>query len=77
MTAGLVVDPAKHIWSEQREIIGKRGFGLLDLDDVVIMFGGGRKVARRAFVRTLKSTGDRSLGRRGTGQVALVAEETG
>ncbi|RPI01627.1 MAG: hypothetical protein EHM71_16200 [Zetaproteobacteria bacterium] len=55
--AGLVDDPAKYTWSGHREIIGKVESGLVDLDEVLMMFGDDRRAARRAYVKSLNVVG--------------------
>lgn len=57
VSAGLVDDPAKYTWSGHREIIGKVNFGLVDLDEVLMMYGDNRRAARRAYVRSLNVAG--------------------
>ena len=58
--AGLVDDPAKYRWSGHREIIGKEDLGLVDRDEVLMMFGNKRKAAQSAYVRTLNTAGSTS-----------------
>jgi hypothetical protein len=58
--AGLVDDPSKYRWSGHREIIGKEDFGLVDPDEVLIMFADERRTARRAYVKALNAEGSAS-----------------
>ncbi len=51
-----VDDPAKYEWSGHCEIIGRRTHGLVDTDEVLMMYGDSRKAARRAYVRSLNAT---------------------
>lgn len=54
--AGLVDDPAEHRWSGHGEIVGRHRHGLVDVDEVLLMYGDDRRKARRAYSRSLKIT---------------------
>jgi len=56
ISAGLVDDPAEYEWSGHRGIIGKDGQGLVDVDEVLMMYGDSRRAARSAYVTSLNST---------------------
>jgi len=55
VTAGLVDDPADHVFSGHRELLGKVRNPLADVDGVLALFGDTVRTARRAYVRTIKS----------------------
>ena len=55
--AGLVQDPAEYRWSGHREVVGRGGPGLVDVDEVLVMFADNRRVARRSYVTSLNTTG--------------------
>jgi len=57
VSAGLVEDPSWYDWSGHREIIGRGGHGLVDVDEVLMMFGDSRRAARRSYVKSLNTTG--------------------
>lgn len=57
VTAGLVEDPAAYEWSGHREIVSRHSLGLVNLDEVLMMYGDSRRAARRAYVRSLNTTG--------------------
>ncbi len=57
VTAGLVEDPAAFEWSGHREIVSRHSRGIVDSDELLMMYGGSRKAARRAYVRSLNTTG--------------------
>ncbi len=57
VSAGLADDPVRYRWSGHREIIGKDDHGLVDVDEMLMMFGESRRAARAAYVRTLNATG--------------------
>jgi REP element-mobilizing transposase RayT len=56
VNAGLVEDPSGYRWSGHREIIGRDGPGLVDVDEVLMMFGDKRGAARRSYVKSLNAT---------------------
>ena len=57
VTAGVVEDPATYEWSGHEEIVSRHSRGLVDLDEVLMMYGDSRRAARRAYVRSLNTTG--------------------
>ena len=57
VSAGLAEDPSEHRWSGHREVIGRDGPGLVDVDEVLMMFGDNRRAARRSYVKSLNATG--------------------
>ncbi len=57
VSAGLVDDPAKHQWSGHREIIGKDGQDLVDFDEVLMMYGDTRRMAKREYLKSLNTMG--------------------
>ncbi len=54
VTAGLVSDPADHRWSGHRELVGLEKKPIVDVDEVLRVFGRTRRWARAAYVRRLK-----------------------
>jgi REP element-mobilizing transposase RayT len=54
VTAGLVDDPAEHPWSGHRELVGMERDPVVDVDEVLRVFGTTRRGARSAYVRRLK-----------------------
>jgi len=52
--AGLVDDPANCLWSGHRELLGAPGKPVVDVDEVLRVFGRTRRSARAAYVRRLK-----------------------
>ena len=54
VVAGLVGDPADHVFSGHREMLGKVRDPLIDVEGVLAVFGDSVRAARRAYVRTLK-----------------------
>jgi putative transposase len=56
VSAGIVVDPADYRWSGHRELIGKVKTPIVDIDEVLRVFGKTRRAARGAYVRQLKGT---------------------
>jgi len=54
VVAGVVEDPAEHVFSGHRELLGKVKHPLIDVDSVLAMFGDSAGTARRAYVRALK-----------------------
>ena len=53
--AGLVEDPAEHVFSGHRELLGKVGNPLLDVDDALTTFGSTAKSARRSYLRRMNA----------------------
>ncbi len=56
VTAGIVDDPEKHLWTGHREIAGRSRQMITDVDEVLMLFGKTRRTARRAYVRAMKGT---------------------
>ncbi len=54
--AGLVSDPAQYSWSGHRELLGKVKNPIVDVDEVLRVFGTTRRTARAAYVRRLKGS---------------------
>jgi len=54
VAAGLVDDPAEYPWSGHTELLGKRGKPIVEVDEVLRLFGRSRRAARSAYVRQLK-----------------------
>jgi REP element-mobilizing transposase RayT len=52
--AGVVDDPAKYPWSGHRELLGRVKEPIVDIDEVLSLFGTTRRSARAAYVRQLK-----------------------
>ena len=58
VSAGLVHDPADHRWSGHREVLGRVKSPIVDVDEVLRVFGTSRRSARAAYVRRLKGAVD-------------------
>lgn len=54
--AGIVDDPADYPWSGHLELLGKIRPPIVDLDEVLRVFGNTRRAARAAYVRRLKGS---------------------
>ena len=54
--AGLVDDPAQYTWSGHRELLGKVKKPIVDVDEVLRVFGKTRRSARAGYVRRLKGS---------------------
>jgi putative transposase len=54
VAAGLVCDPYEYRWSGHREILGRPRAPIVDVDEVLQLFGGMRQSARAGYVRTPK-----------------------
>jgi REP element-mobilizing transposase RayT len=54
VTARVVSDPARYRWSGHRELVGRAGESLVDLNEALVLFGRERAAARRAYVRMLR-----------------------
>jgi REP element-mobilizing transposase RayT len=54
VAAGLVRDPYEYRWSGHREIVGRTRAQIVDVDEVLQLFGRTRRSARAAYVRALK-----------------------
>jgi REP element-mobilizing transposase RayT len=53
--AGLVEDPAKHVFSGHRELLGKVRDPLVDVDDALLTFGKTTKSARRMYLKRMNA----------------------
>ena len=53
--AGLVEDPAEHVFCGHREVLGKVHDPLLDVDDALQSFGATTKSARRSYLKRLNA----------------------
>ena len=58
VAAGLVDDPARYRWSGHREIQGLRRKPIVDVDEVLRLFGTTRRAARRAYTRAIRGARD-------------------
>jgi REP element-mobilizing transposase RayT len=56
VVAGIVTDPADYEWSGHREIVARPRKPLINIDEVLRVFGGTRRTARARYVRSLKGT---------------------
>jgi REP element-mobilizing transposase RayT len=54
VAAGIVTDPAAYPTSGHRELVGKPGDALADVDGVLRLFGESRRAARRSYVTMLR-----------------------
>ncbi|NOZ94093.1 MAG: hypothetical protein GXP47_05035 [Acidobacteria bacterium] len=54
VSAGMVEDPARYPWSGHREVLGRVKNPIVDVDEVLRLFGSTRKSARAAYTRRLK-----------------------
>ncbi len=54
VSAGIVTDPSAYRWSGHRELLGRSGEPLTDVDATLALFGRQRAAARRAYVRMLR-----------------------
>jgi len=54
VAAGIVDDPAEYRWSGHQDLLGRRREPIVDVDEVLRVFGGTRRSARAAYVRRLK-----------------------
>lgn len=54
VTAGVVDDPVEYRWSGHRELVGMVRDPIVDVDEVLRVFGTTRRGARAAYVRRLK-----------------------
>ena len=50
----VVSDPARYRWSGHRELLGRVAEPLVDVNEALVLFGGKRSAARRAYVRMLR-----------------------
>ncbi len=58
VAAGIVADPADWSLSGHRELLGRAGEGLADRDQALLLWGGRRSSAVRAYRRTLGEVRD-------------------
>jgi REP element-mobilizing transposase RayT len=58
VSAGLVDDPADYPWSGHGEILGRVRNPIVDVDEVLRVFGATRRSARSAYVRGLKGAAE-------------------
>ena len=54
VTAGIVKDPGQYRWSGHRELVGSEKRPLIDVDQMLMLFGKNKNAATRAYVRNLK-----------------------
>ncbi len=54
VVAGLVDDPARYRWSGHRDVLGLRKKPIVDVDEVLRLFGESRRAARGAYTRMLR-----------------------
>ena len=67
VVAGLAEDPSRYRWSGHRDVLGLRKRPIVDVDEVLRLFGPTRRAARRAYTRAL----------RGAREEAWIGEEPG
>ena len=60
VVAGLVSDPAEYRYSGHREIVGKAKARLIDVGEVLVLFGGTAAQARRRYTRALRGAREAS-----------------
>jgi len=58
VTARLVEDPEKYQWSGHRDIQGLRRNPIVDVDEVLRLFGNTRQGARRAYTKAIRGARD-------------------
>ena len=56
VSAGIIDDPADYRYSGHKELLGKPGYGLVDADGVLMLFGATEKAARKSYLGILRST---------------------
>ena len=54
VAAGIVDDPAEYPWSGHGELLGRGKDPLVEVDEVLRLFGGSRRTARARYVRALR-----------------------
>lgn len=54
VSAGIVDDPAEYRWCGHRELLGKIKDPIIDVDEVLRVFGKSRRSARSAYLNRLK-----------------------
>jgi putative transposase len=58
VAAGLAEDLAKYRWSGHRDILGLRKKPIVDVDEVLRLFGKTRRSARAAYARAIRGAND-------------------
>jgi len=58
VSAGVVSDPADYRWTGHRDLIGRAGNTIVDVDEVLHQFGGTRRTARARYVRALNGAAE-------------------
>jgi len=58
VAAGVVTDPDRYQYSGHQELMGSSRRGLVDVDEVLTIFGGSRGPARRRYVAAIKGFRD-------------------
>jgi REP element-mobilizing transposase RayT len=53
--AGVVGDLAEYEWSGHREVLRRSGLSLLDVDEMLLVFGESRRAAKRAYLTALET----------------------
>ena len=56
--AGVAEDLASYPWSGHREVLKRSGGGLLDVDEMLLVFGETRRAARRTYLASLEAAPD-------------------
>ena len=56
--AGVAEDLASYPWSGHREVLRRSGGGLLDVDEMLLIFGETRRAARRTYLASLEGAPD-------------------
>lgn len=56
LKAGLADDPAEYRWSGHHELLGAAKNSIVDVDEVLRVFGKSRRSARASYVRRLKGS---------------------
>ncbi len=69
VSAGLVDDPVDYRWSGHREILGRTKEPIVDVDEVLVLFGGTRRTARRRYVRAVRMIEGESWAGEGPGHL--------
>jgi len=64
VVGGLVDDPARYRWSGHRAVLGLRKKPIVDVDEVLRLFGESRRAARGAYTRMLRGAREEA----GTGE---------
>jgi putative transposase len=53
VAAGLVNDPAEHQWCGHREVLDRRRKGLVDVEELLLVFGTRKESAKRAYLAAM------------------------